>query len=207
MLTSDVSIAGSDSTSIAIRCILYNLMKHPGHHAKVLAEISEADAAGKLSSPVKQAEGAALPYTCAAVKEALRVFPPWQIHMPRMAPVQGIELSGKYIPGGYRVGVNPALCQFDQSVFGPDADEFRPERWLDSQEKNIAMEKAILHFGAGSRTCIGRNIAWTEMHKTIPELLRCFEFSMSHDRPWKTINSAFIMQQDITVHVKRRSKC
>lgn len=205
MLITHSSIAGSDSSSIALRAILYNLMKHPGHFAKVLAEIGEANAAGQLSKPVTFSESLNLIYTCAAIKESLRVFPPWQIHMPRLAPTQGLELSGKYIPAGYRVGVNPAMCHFDKTVFGPDADEFKPERWLESAEKSFAMDKAILGFGGGTRTCIGKNLALAEIHKTVPEILRHFTFEMSHDRPWRTRNSAFVMQQGLTVHVKRRT--
>jgi cytochrome P450 len=179
-------------------------MKHPIHLAKATAEIREADAAGKLSTPVKAVEGMNLKYTCACIREAMRIFPPFQFHMPRVAPVQGLELSGHRIPAGYVVGVNPALCQFDERIFGPDAHEFKPERWLESLERSFAMEKAILHFGSGTRTCIGKNIALTEIHKTIPEVLRRFSFEMSHDRGWKTRNSCFIMQHDLTVHVKRR---
>ncbi|KAI9694926.1 MAG: hypothetical protein M1822_000543 [Bathelium mastoideum] len=197
-------IAGADSSSGALRAILYHLMKYPGHLAKVLAEIDEADAAGLLSTPVKQSEAMSLRYTCASIKEAMRVFPPWQIHMPRHVPVEGLDLSGRYIAKGYRVGVNPAIVHFDKEVFGSDANDFRPERWLESPERSFAMDKAIIGFGAGSRTCIGKNLALVEIHKTIPEVLRHYTFKMSHDRPWKTHNSGFAMQYDVTVNVKRR---
>lgn len=180
-------------------------MKHPGHFAKVLAEVSEADAAGKLSSPVRNSEGSNLVYTNAAISEAMRVFPPWQFHMPRVAPTQGLQVSGHYIPAGYRIGANPAMTHFDRTVLGPDADEFKPERWLESQERSVAMEKAIIGFGAGTRTCIGKNLAMAEIHKTIPEVLRHFAFEMSHERQWRTRNSCFVMQQDLTVVVKRRA--
>lgn len=142
-----------------MRSVFYNLMKHPGHLTKVIEEIDAADAGGQLSSPIKQSEAMHLKYTCACIKEAMRIFPPWQIHMPRHAPAEGLELSGKYIGAGYRVGVNPALVHFDKEVFGSDANEFKPERWLESQERSFAMEKAILGFGAGTRTCIGKNVS------------------------------------------------
>ncbi|KAI9708220.1 MAG: hypothetical protein M1820_004174 [Bogoriella megaspora] len=199
-------IAGADSTTIAMRSVLYNLMKHPGHLAKVLEEIDAADAVGLLSSPIKHSEVITLKYTCAAIKEAMRIFPPWQIHMPRHTPPEGLEISGKYIAGGYRVGANPALVHFDKEVFGPDANDFKPERWLESDQRSFAMDKAILGFGAGTRTCIGKNLALAEVHKTVSELLRHYTFEMSHDRPWKTRNSAFIMQYDITVHVRHRHR-
>ena len=142
-----------------MRAVFYNLMKHPDKSAKVHEEIDVANAAGLLSSPVKLSEAVELKYTCAAIKEALRVFPSWQITMPRHAPPEGIELSGQYIPKGYRVGINPLIVHFDKQVFGPDADEFKPERWLESQQRSFAMDKAILGFGAGTRTCLGKNVS------------------------------------------------
>lgn len=54
--------------------------------------------------------------------------------------------------------MNAMVTQFDKNVFGEDADEFRPERWLGSEEHYWAMEKAMLVFGAGTRTCIGKNV-------------------------------------------------
>jgi cytochrome P450 len=197
-------MAGADSTSIAHRAILYILMQNPDHLAKIVAEIGEADTAGKLSTPVKAIESMNLRYTCACVKEAMRIFPPFQFHMPRVAPEHGLEICGYWIPAGHIVGVNPALCQFDLTIFGSNAHEFRPERWLESRERSFAMEKAILHFGAGTRTCLGKNIALMEIHKTIPEVLRNFTFEMSHNRGWKTRNSCFVMQNDFTVYVKRK---
>jgi cytochrome P450 len=54
--------------------------------------------------------------------------------------------------------MNAMVTQFDETVFGEDAQEFRPERWLVSEERFRAMEKAMLVFGAGTRTCIGKHV-------------------------------------------------
>ena len=55
--------------------------------------------------------------------------------------------------------MNAMVTQFDETVFGEDAHEFRPERWLESEERFRAMEKAMLVFGAGTRTCIGKHVS------------------------------------------------
>ena len=47
----------------------------------------------------------------------------------------------------------------DKTVFGEDAEEFNPERWLESEERTREMEKYLITFGAGSRTCVGKNIS------------------------------------------------
>lgn len=55
--------------------------------------------------------------------------------------------------------MNAMVVQFDKEVFGEDAHEFRPERWLQSEERYRAMDKAMLVFGAGTRTCIGKHVS------------------------------------------------
>jgi cytochrome P450 len=54
--------------------------------------------------------------------------------------------------------MNAMVTQYDKDVFGEDSHEFRPERWLVSEEQWRIMEKAMLVFGAGTRTCIGKHV-------------------------------------------------
>jgi cytochrome P450 len=128
--------------------------------AKAHAEIDAAIADGSLSSPVKYSETTTkLPYICACIKEALRMHPSVGLSMQRHAPNGGIELAGKFIPAGYRIGMNPAVVHFNKDAFGQDSDHYRPERWLVSPEEWKAMDKSLLIFGAGTRTCIGKNVS------------------------------------------------
>ncbi|KAF2801150.1 cytochrome P450 [Melanomma pulvis-pyrius CBS 109.77] len=198
-------MAGADSTSISLRAIFYYMMKHPETLVKAQAEIDAASAAGILSTPVKYNEAVALPYLSAVVKEATRLFPSFQVSMQRYSPKQGIELSGKHIPAGFRVGMNPGVVQHDKGVFGLDADKFNPERWLESEERSKAMDRSYVTFGVGTRTCTGKHLAMTEIFKVTSEILRHFTPEMAHDRPWKTHNATFVMQSDVICRFKRRT--
>lgn len=134
-------------------------MRNPEALAKAHTEIDAAEKEGWLSSPIKYSETTSkLPYISACIKEGLRVHPSVGLSMQRHAPIGGIELAGKFIPAGYRVGVNPAVVHFDKDAFGEDSDLYRPERWLVSTEKWKAMDRSMLIFGAGTRTCIGKNV-------------------------------------------------
>ena len=63
--------AGSDTTAIALRAIVYFLCQHPEVAKKMIAEIDEADIAGNLSTPVSYKEASTvLPYMSAVVREA-----------------------------------------------------------------------------------------------------------------------------------------
>lgn len=48
------------------------------------------------------------------------------------------------LPEGTVVGLNAWVIHRDQ-IFGPDADRFRPERWLDADEEHLkAMDRAFI---------------------------------------------------------------
>lgn len=132
-------------------------MKHPSVYAELMSELDAAANNGQLSFPVKYAEAIKLPLLCACIKEGMRLHPSVGLTMPRISPAGGLQLCDKYIPAGYNVGLNPAVIHFDKSVFGPDADVYRPNRWLEGD--TAAMDRCMLQFGAGTRTCIGKNVS------------------------------------------------
>ncbi|KAF3001857.1 Cytochrome P450 monooxygenase acrts1 [Curvularia kusanoi] len=197
-------IAGSDSTSGALRAIFYYLMKSPNAMRKLIEEIDDAFTEGTLTRPIQYNQAVKLPYLKAVIQEALRIFPPFAMPMPRYAPNEGLNLSGYHLKSGTKVGMNAMVVQFDKEIFGDDAHEFRPERWLQNKEKCREMERAMLVFGAGTRTCIGKHLSNAEMYKVVPEILRHFTVRMAHDQPWKTRNATFIMQSNVICKLERR---
>ena len=158
-------MAGGDSVAINLRAVFYYLMKNPMYMSRAVEEIQNVSSQGLLSTPVTYHESVKhLPYISACIKEAARVFPSFANSMARVVPVEGITISGQYIPSGYRVGVNAAFVQYDADVFGNDAHAFNPERWLESHERSVAMEKSMLFFGAGTRTCMGKNVSTSPIY-------------------------------------------
>jgi cytochrome P450 len=152
-------MAGADSTSIALRSIFYFMMKNPETLAKARAEVDAAFSKGTLTSPVQQNQAIKLPYLVAVVKESFRIYSPFAIPSQRYTPAQGIVLCGTHIPGGWRVGLNPAVVHHNKAVFGEDVESFRPERWLEKIEHTKLMDKCMMQFGAGSRRCTGQNVS------------------------------------------------
>lgn len=201
--------AGSDTTAIALRAILYFLIKNPSKMRTLVREIDAADAAGQLSSPIKDKEArTSLPYLNAVIKEALRIHPSVGLLLERHVPAGGATICGTHIPGGTIVGINAWALHHDASTF-PNPSSFEPERWLESEvskERLAEMEKAFFPFGAGSRTCIGRNISMIEMRKIISQLLREFEVEIPGDKEWTCKNVWFVQQQMPPCRLRRRSK-
>jgi len=177
-------------------------MRNPAIYDQLVSEIDQAADHGQITFPVQYSDAVKLPFLCACIKEAFRVHPSVALTMGRTVPPGGMELCGVYIPPGYRVGMNGAVVHRDQSIFGPDADQFRPSRWLEGDAST--MEKYMLHFGAGTRTCIGKNISMAEIHKLVPYVLRCFKMELLEDKPWKTRNLWFNKQEGVVVRLTRR---
>jgi cytochrome P450 len=104
------SIAGSDSTSGALRAIFYFLMKNPEKMTKLVRSIDEAFDNGTLAHPAQYNHAMKLPYLKAVIQESLRLFPPFGVPMPRYAPFQGLQISGYHIPAGAKVSVIDLHC-------------------------------------------------------------------------------------------------
>lgn len=196
--------AGADTTTISFKAVFYHIMKKPELYKELQQEIDNAVASGQVSSPIKYSEAIRLPLLCASLKEALRIHPGVQLTMGRIVPAEGMEVCGTFISGGYWVGMNPAVIHYDKSVFGEDADQFRPTRWLEPNK--VSMDKHMLAFGAGTRGCIGKNISLAEMHKLVPEILRHFDVELvEKNSTWKTTNSWFCSQDMGPVRLIQRS--
>jgi len=199
--------AGSDTTAIALRAVFYFLMRHPAVMAKVQTELDNAASGQKLSDPVSYRESIThLPYLGAVLKEAMRLHPSVGLILEREVPKGGMSISGKHIPGGTIVGINAWVLHRNSEIF-PDPDSFIPERWLESSPEALKeMEKSFFTFGAGSRTCIGKNISLIEMHKIIPQLLRDFEIRLhSPEKNWKTRNAWFVQQEGLVCDLVKRT--
>ena len=204
--TSGNIFAGSDTTAASLRAIFYYLCRHPETHRKLLLEIDEADRNGGLSDPVTFAEAQNLQYFQAIIKEALRMHPAVGLILERVVPQGGADLRGVSLPEGTVVGMNPWTASRDKSTYGRDANEFRPERWLEADEEKLkVMERNFLAFGAGTRTCLGRNISMLEMSKLVPQVLRRFDFELSNpEKEWTLHDYWFVRQTGLICRVKRR---
>ncbi|EKG22172.1 Cytochrome P450 [Macrophomina phaseolina MS6] len=175
--------------------------------AKFRAELETATVAGLIpsSEPVSYQQAQKLPYLQAVISEGLRVHSPPGVPLSREVPKGVAEVAGTFFPEGSSVGMNAWVMHLDKEAFGEDAEEDRPERWLVSKEDVGRMDRNILTWGLGSRTCIGKNIALMEICLLIPELVRKFDFELVHPSAGlETRNVLFVKQKNFWVKVKER---
>ena len=96
--------AGSDTTSITLRSILYHLMKNPRYYKKLQDEIDEMTVTRTSEDEeVKYSEAFKMPYLQAVIKEGLRIHPALAVIHPRIVPEEGAVISGKWLPSGVKL--------------------------------------------------------------------------------------------------------
>ncbi len=185
VLTMAVSMAfaGSETTAISLAAVFYYLLRNPRCYEKLMNELNDAVKEGRIenrpSGTVSWTESQNLPYLDACIKEAFRMHPAAGLPLERITPPQGIEIDGHFIPGGTIVGCNAWVIHKREEVFGSQVDSYIPERWLDAGKEQLKeMNGTLFQFGAGARTCIGKNISLLEMYKLVPSFLRRFEVSL-----------------------------
>ncbi|KAI5795723.1 pisatin demethylase [Geopyxis carbonaria] len=201
--------AGSDTTAITLRAVFYFLLRHPAALATLCAELDT-----RLPRPadddevVSWTQSQRLPYLDAVIRESMRLHPVTGTLLERVVPHGGCTVAGHHLAAGTIVGMTPWVLHRDREIYGADVDAFRPERWLDcTPDQRRAMERSFLGFGAGSRTCVGKNISRLEMYKAVPELLRRYEIELERpEREWRLLNVWFVKQTGVVVRMRRRGR-
>lgn len=219
--------AGSDTTSVSLASILYNLITSPESIKKLRKEIEDATAEGNVKDNlVSWAASQEMPYLQACIKEGLRLHPATGLPLWRVVHEGGSDVCGQFFPAGQEVGLNTWVAHYDKDIWGEDVETFRPERWIEAEKEGAErlkkmdeyylpvgfarfMENSFANdeqFGLGSRTCIGRHVSYLEMAKLIPRMVQTFDFELENQNQqldhW---NFWFVKQRGFSVKVRLRS--
>lgn len=186
-ITLNFLVAGRDTTATTLSWFLYMLCKNPHVQDKAAKEVRKATDA-KDNTPFDQYVESVtddaldkMHYLHAALAETLRLYP--------AVPVDAkICFSDDTLPDGYSVrkgdmvAYQPYAMGRMKYIWGEDAEEFRPERWLD-QDGYFRGESSFKFtaFQAGPRICLGKEFAYRQMKIFAAILLGCFVFKMKDE--------------------------
>lgn len=120
-----------------------------------------------------------LPYLNGVMHEILRLYPT----LPMQSRTAGIDcvLLGNMVPKGTRVLMSAWLMNRSPELWGEDANEFRPNRWIDPDEKpNNTGEGKVgsMTFGRGPRACIGEGFVKAELRCLLSAMVTKFEWGL-----------------------------
>lgn len=152
----NILLAGRDTTASLLTNLWHTLSRRPDIWAALSTEVAALNGEAPTYEQIKE-----MKYLRAVINESLRLYP--------QVPGNGREaVNDTYIPvGGGKDGKSPVFIPKGSSVswslytmhrrkdfYGPDAEEFKPERWLG--EKGLRPGWEFLPFNGGPRVCIGR---------------------------------------------------
>ncbi|OAX39048.1 cytochrome P450 [Rhizopogon vinicolor AM-OR11-026] len=145
-----VYAGGADTTVASINAFFLAMTLFPDVQKKAQAEIDAVVGPDRLPS---FADRDSLPYAEALAKEVLR----WHAVRPTGVPHRVMEddiHDGYYIPKGSQIIANIWFMLNDPRTY-PNPSEFKPERFLANDGKELETDPRTICFGFGRRICAG----------------------------------------------------
>ncbi|KAM3280993.1 alkane hydroxylase MAH1 [Capsicum chacoense] len=203
----NLMIAGRDTTSSALTWFIWLVSTNPQVEKKIRDEIKSVipnEEAIKFRLFNVQ-ELNKLVYLHGALCDSLRLYPP--------VPFQHKKpLENDTLPSGHKV--HPKLkIMFPlyamgrmESIWGEDCLEFKPERWI-SERGTIKHEPSykFMSFNAGPRTCLGKEVAFTQMKAVAAAIIHNYHVELVKGHPVQPNASIILyMRHGFKVRINRR---
>ncbi|KAH6893965.1 cytochrome P450 monooxygenase pc-1 [Coprinopsis sp. MPI-PUGE-AT-0042] len=180
----NIMIAGRDTTAATLTFAIYLLARHPEVMKRLRAEVLERVGPSRRPDFDDLKE---LKYLRAVLNETLRLFPivPFNVRETINETIWVSPDPTKkplYIPPGTKTSYSVFLMHRRTDLWGPDAQEFDPDRFLDERLKKYLLKNSFifLPFNAGPRICLGQQYAYNEMSFMMIRLMQNFS-SLSLD--------------------------
>ncbi|KAF8411567.1 hypothetical protein HHK36_004122 [Tetracentron sinense] len=197
-------VAGRDTTSTALTWFFWLISKHPVVEAKILKEVRAKESEKWRLFDTEELSG--MVYLHGALCESLRLFPP--------VPFQHkVPLSPDILPSGHKVNPEKKILVSlfamgrMEGIWGKDCLEFKPERWI-SERGGIRYEPSykFFAFNAGPRTCIGKEVAFTQMKAVAAAMIYNYHVQLEEYHPViPNISIILHMKHGMKVRVSKRS--
>ena len=152
--------------------LMFLMAAHPLMLKRAQSEIDEAIQTHKLSaSAPKYNDCRGLPFVDACVREGLRIVASTFPRRRCSPPGVSFHVAGRFVPAGASVSASACEIGRHPKVYGDDADDFKPERWLQASEEQLRMWETLdVHWGFGVRKCLGKHIGSMVLYKSMVQV-------------------------------------
>ena len=178
--------AGHETTATTLTWVTYALCLHPEIQTRLREEIrANLTSISDDSTTVTSEMLDKLHYLHAVCKETLRLYSPVPLTM-RETP-KNTTILNQYVPKGTKIVMALSATNTSTELWGPDAAEFNPERWLGPGKANsgsASSNYAFMTFLHGPRSCIGQSFAKAEFACLLAAMVGRFEWALQ-DPDWK----------------------
>jgi len=194
-------VAGHETTSGALSFALYYLSREPAMMAKAHAEIDAILGSDPAAEPTFE-QVAKFRYLRRVLDESLRLWPtaPAFTRSPR----EETTIGGKHLmrPEDWAIVLLPMVHR-DKSVWGEDAEEFNPDRFLPENSRGRPAH-TYKPFGTGERSCIGRQFALHEAILVLARMLHRYDLAPDPGYELEVAERLTLMPKGFEVTVTRR---
>ncbi|EJD42063.1 cytochrome P450 monooxygenase CYP63 [Auricularia subglabra TFB-10046 SS5] len=175
----NILIAGRDTTAALLTFTTYLLALHPDVFRQLRHEVLAV--CGPDQPPTYETIRD-MKYLRAVLNEALRLFPPVPINQRKCGkgsavfPPSSAGAPAYHVPAGTDIIYIPLLMHRRTDLWGPDAETFNPERWIDPErvKQFVSNPMIFIPFNAGPRICLGQQFAYNEASFFLARLLQKF---------------------------------
>ncbi|KAG2240878.1 hypothetical protein Bca52824_097019 [Brassica carinata] len=174
----DAFVGGTDTSSTLLEWEMSELLNHPECLKRLQEEVR---AISKGKSSVSEDDIQDMYYLKAVIKETLRLHPPFPLTVPHVS-TEDVNLRGYHIPSGTQVMINLYAVGREVATWGTDADEFKPERHLNSSVDFLGQDFELIPFGAGRRMCPGISFAAVLNEVALANLMLGFDWQSTEDQ-------------------------
>ncbi|KAK7962803.1 uncharacterized protein PG986_003628 [Apiospora aurea] len=173
-------LAGSETSGSTLSGLTYHLLSNP---EKLEILKNQIHSLFKHEDEITLQSTAGIEYLNACIQEALRLYPPVPVGVPRVVTEAGLTIRGQWVASGTRVSVHHYATYRSPLNFA-DPDTFAPERWLSGGGDSLApyyendRRESCQPFAYGPRDCLGRNLAMHEMRYVMARVLFNFDLKL-----------------------------
>lgn len=166
-LAQSVVAAGAITTAHYLKTTMYHILANPDILERLSSELKIVMKNPSVIPPIAELDK--LPYLNGVFTEGLRISHGIIARITRVAPDEDLQVDGYTIPAGTPIGMSSWLLHNNPELFTSPRD-FKPERWLEPGAEQ--KKKYVVNFTRGSRICLGKDLARTEILYTLCVMVR-----------------------------------
>lgn len=200
-------VAGGETTAMVSTVITVELLRNPDILKRLRKELDSVMKAGLPKSRVLEE----VPLMKAVVQEGLRIASPVTNRPIEIAPNEDLSCNGWVIPRGVSsmrklstlllltsrqtpISMTFRDVLFDPAIF-PEPHRFDPDRWLRAADRGERLDRFLVTFSKGSRSCVRINLAYAEIYLCIAALFQQFDlelYDFDYGRDLEIVRDCFV---------------